>query len=253
MVQVWPAINSHFGYVDLAGYLKDDAHYFGSQWLAGPSLHLAPDSWEYSPGNATQVWAYTNANAVELFLNGKSVGGKQAVANFSKANWTVSFEAGNLTAVGFDSDGARVATDTLLTPGAAVALSLHIDAPLSGDTPLIADGQDVALLTATVRDAAGLIVHRGTGYDGLGAAVSFVVTGDGTLLGTGNRDPTDHTPDGRPPMGSETRAAWDGVVRAIVQSSTTAGDISVTATSPGLKAAKVTLRSNSLRDETVTE
>ena len=43
-------------------------------------------------------------------------------------------------------------------------------------------------------------------------------------------------------MGSDTRPAWDGLVRAIVQSLTTAGDLTVTASADGLQSATATIK-----------
>jgi len=39
------------------------------------------------------VWAYTNGDEVELFLNGESQG-RQAVAPFDKGTWILSFDPG---------------------------------------------------------------------------------------------------------------------------------------------------------------
>jgi hypothetical protein len=44
------------------------------------------------------------------------------------------------------------------------------------------------------------------------------------------------------PEGSTTGSAWDGMVRAIVYSSTTAGELTVTASAAGLKTATVTIK-----------
>ena len=180
------------------------------------------------------MWCYTNGDSAELFQDGKSLG-KQTVAKFDKAGWNVTYKAGNLTVVTYDADGKQYATDSVVTPGAPSSLGLSIDWPAKPDATIVADGQDVAMLTATVLDSEGLVVHESS------TAVKFEVTG-GVLLGTGNGDPSDHTPEGRPPMGSDTRTAWDGLVRAIVQSSTTAGELTVTASANGLQSATAKIK-----------
>jgi hypothetical protein len=49
----------------------------------------------------------------------------------------------------YDADGKHYAADSVVTPGAPASLRLTIDWPAQPAT-IVADGQDVALLTATV-------------------------------------------------------------------------------------------------------
>jgi beta-galactosidase len=60
--------------------------------------------------------------------------------------------------------------------------------------------------------------------------IAFAVTGPGTLIGVGNGDPTSHESD----IGSS-RKAFSGLAAAMVQSTRKVGQITVTATSPGLQ------------------
>eukprot|EP01052_Picozoa_sp_SAG31_P037386 SAG31_NODE_4820_length_2931_cov_2.018008_4_plen_226_part_00 len=209
--------------------MKDDAYYYQAQFTKIPTARIVPNEWEYKEPGEKAVWCYTNGAAVELFQDGSSLG-RQTVAPFDKASWNVTWKPGNLTAVSFDANGEQFATDSVVTPGVPVSLSLTVDWPSKAGATIQADGQDVAMLTATVLDKNGLVVHEA------GTAIKFEVTG-GILLGTGNGDPSDHTPEGRPPLGSDTRSAWDGKVRAIVQSSTAAGQLTVTASAEGLTSA----------------
>ena len=74
----WPNRSSSFGIVDLAGFPKDRYYLYQSQWRAEPMVHILPHwNWpsEYR-GKTIPVWAYTNADSVELFLNGKSLGSR---------------------------------------------------------------------------------------------------------------------------------------------------------------------------------
>jgi hypothetical protein len=64
--------------------------------------------------------------------------------------------------------------------------------------------------------------------------------------GVGNGDPADHTPDkvGYPDLpygGVWTRAAFNGLARAVVQSTTTPGSITVTVAAPGLTSGSTTI------------
>ena len=188
--------------------MKADAYYYQAQFTDIPTVRIVPNEWEYlgkvAAGGATTspkpVWTYTNGHSAELFQDGKSLG-KQTIAQFDKGGWNVTWKPGNLTVVAFDADGKPYATDSVVTPGAPASLRLSIDWPAETGAAILADGQDCAMLTATVVDSAGHIVHESP------TAVKFEVTG-GILLGTGNGDPSDHTPEGRPPDGSDTRSAW---------------------------------------------
>ncbi|GAA3439279.1 hypothetical protein GCM10018954_089000 [Kutzneria kofuensis] len=72
---VFPVKSSFFGAVDTAGFPKDQYYLFRSQWSADPMVHLVPMNWtDHRPGEPVTVWAYSNADTVELFLNGKSLG-----------------------------------------------------------------------------------------------------------------------------------------------------------------------------------
>jgi beta-galactosidase len=66
--------------------------------------------------------------------------------------------------------------------------------------------------------------------------VTFRVSGEGKLIGVGNGDPTSHESDK-----GTSRKAFSGFCMAIVQSTKTAANITVEATSPGLAAASVTI------------
>merc|ERR1719272_145440 len=42
----WPAINSHFGVIDIAGFVKDSYYYYNSWWKNDTSsLHILPMDW----------------------------------------------------------------------------------------------------------------------------------------------------------------------------------------------------------------
>ena len=67
----FPVKSSFFGAVDTAGFPKDLYHLFRSQWTTEPMVHLLPMNWTgHRPGEPVSVWAYSNADTVELYLNG---------------------------------------------------------------------------------------------------------------------------------------------------------------------------------------
>jgi beta-galactosidase len=75
--------------------------YLKSWWTNPTTLHLLPH-WN-RPGREGQpiaVWAYSNCDEVELFLNKKSQGHKKMTQN-SHLGWQVPYAPGTLEAVGY--------------------------------------------------------------------------------------------------------------------------------------------------------
>ena len=71
----WPSRSSYFGILDLCGFPKDRFYLYQSQWTEKPMVHILPHwNWEQFAGKEIPVWCFTNADSVELFLNGKSFG-----------------------------------------------------------------------------------------------------------------------------------------------------------------------------------
>ena len=95
-------------------------------------------------------------------------------------------------------------------------------------TTIGADGWDLAYVTAVIQDSAGATVPTANN------SVTFAVSGPGKLVGVDNGDPIDLTA-----YSSPTRKAFNGKALAIVQSTGSPGQITVTATSSGLTAGSV--------------
>ena len=148
----WPCINSHFGILDTAGFPKDAFWLYQSWWTERPMVHLAPHwSWPGREGREVDVRAYSNAEEVELFLNGQSLG-RQKMAPVSQLKWKVKYAPGTLAARAYRG-GAVVAETHVETTGAPTALRLTADR-----TAIRADGEDVAVVTVAVVDAGGRVV-----------------------------------------------------------------------------------------------
>jgi len=227
----WPEINSNFGIVDIAGFEKDTFWYYQAAWLNTPILHIWPH-WNWASGQNVNVWAYTNVPSIELFLNGVSQGKKSVSLNVSNtsayfASWTVSYQPGDLVGKGYDTNGGTILTQTISTTGTPTAISLTVE-PYAGKTGIKADGQDVAMIAVSVHDTQGRIVPTANNQ------ISFTVSGQGTIFGVGNGDPASHEPD----KGNK-RSVFNGLARLIVQSTTTAGTINITATASGLQSASI--------------
>ena len=232
----WPDVNSHFGVIDLAGFEKDTAGYYRAWWLPSGAtyLKLVPGDWNQPvpTGSAITLRAFTGAAAVEAFVNGVSLG-KQNVPMYGIVRWSTTFNPGNISAVAYGSSGEVVARATVATTGAPA--TIFVQPVAVGSETYAADGQDVALFTISILDAAGNVVPNANNQ------LTFTITsGPGTIYALGNGDPADLTPDkvGNPELpygGVWTRKAWMGLARAVVQTQAgKPGTIVLTVTSPGL-------------------
>ncbi len=136
-------------------------------------------------------------------------------------------QSGELRAVAYDQAGTVVANASVLTASAAQRLVLQISS--STDAALVNNCGDVALVEVAVVDAAGT-THPMAAHN-----ITFSVSANSILLGTGNGDPTCHVNDK-----SATRPAFHGLALAIVQA-VNDGDVTVTAESEGLQGASLVI------------
>jgi beta-galactosidase len=223
----WPDINSNFGILDECGFPKDIYYYYQSVWGSKPIVHVFPHwNWAGKEGQPIDVCAFSNADRVELFLNGKSLGAKDMPKN-GHLDWSVPYAPGTLEARGY-RNGQVIATDKVETTGAPAGLKLT-----TGRTQLTADGEDVTMVEVDVVDAQGRIVPTA------GNIVTFSVTGAGHIAGVGNGDPSCHEPDQ-----ANTRSAFNGKCLVIVGANEAPGSIHLTAASAGLKSAVLSLASH---------
>jgi beta-galactosidase len=244
------ARGSSAGCIDSCGFPKDGYYFYQSQWTEKPVLHLFPHwNWKGHEGVFLPVGCYTNCDSVELFLNGKSVGvkgfafprygmqgrygqyapspaGAARTTNDLHLSWDVPYEPGTLKAVGMKGGKAAVEVE-ISTTGDPAAIGLSVDRDA-----IRADRRDVAHVTVKVLDAQGRL-HPDAENE-----IAFEVQGEGRLIGVDNGNMADMAADFK----GKTRKASHGMCLAMVQSTAGAGQIRVTATSPGLKTATVTIR-----------
>ncbi len=95
------------GVLDVAGFQKDLYYFYQSQWTTKTMLHMLP-GWTHpgmKEGTLIPVWVYSNAEEVELFLNGKSLGKDKpgTVWNEMQCEWMVPFHTGTIEAVAFNN------------------------------------------------------------------------------------------------------------------------------------------------------
>ncbi len=220
----WPDINSNFGVMDECGFPKDTYYYYQSVWGDKPVVHVFPHwNWAGQEGKPVDVWAYSNADSVELFLNGKSLGVQQMPKN-GHVHWLVPYAPGTLEARGIQG-GKVMATDKVETTGPPAGLKLTTDR-----TKLTADGEDVTMVEVDVVDAEGRIAPTANNL------VTFTLSGAGRIAGVGNGDPSCHEPDQ-----ANSRSAFGGKCLVIVGAGDKPGHLTLTARSPGLQSAALPL------------
>lgn len=221
----WPARSSYFGIIDLAGFPKDVYYMYQSEWTDKDVLHIFPH-WNWEEGQDIDIWAYyNNADEVELFLNGVSLGRKSKEKDDLHVRWRIPYESGTLKAVSY-LNGREVKRQELKTAGVPVSIRLTADRQT-----IKADGKDLAFVTVEVLDADGLVVPIA---DNL---ITFSIKGNGYITGTDNGDPTDHHSLKKPE-----RKLFNGKAICILQSNGKDGEMILTANSVNLKGASITLK-----------
>jgi len=208
----WPSINSQFGIVDMCGFPKDYFYYYKSWWGKAPCLHLFPHwNWHGREGDEIAVWVHSNLDEVELFVNGKSAGAK-TIPHLGHAEWKIRYEPGAIEARGSKA-GKVILTEKRETTGETARLRLTADR-----SEIAADGEDVVMLKVEALDKEGRPVPTAN------ELVHFKVSGAGRLIGVGNGDPNCLESDKEPQ-----RSLFNGLAQVIVQSTKTAGEITIEA------------------------
>lgn len=262
-VASWPSPkNSYFGIIDTAGLPKDTYYFYQSQWNDDVNtLHILP-AWNEDvvaeSNGQVPVVVYTDAAKVKLTLTTadgevKDLGTKEFTTKTTNAGytyqiyegeganstanknlyltWNVPYEDGTITAEAWDAEGQPIDLGTVegrtsvTTTGEAAELSASVDR-----TEIAADGAELSYITVDVTDEDGNIVPDAANN------VKFTVEGEGKLVGVDNGKQDDHQS-----YQDDNRDAFNGQLVAIVQSTKTAGEITVTASAEGLDPATVTI------------
>jgi beta-galactosidase len=121
----WPSTGSEKGILDYCGFPKDEAYYLKAAWTNEPILHLFPH-WNLKgkEGKKIEVWAYSNMDEVELFVNGKSMGRQRAKDRDSHFVWQVVYQPGKVKAVGY-RNGKRILTTIMETTDEATTVKVE--------------------------------------------------------------------------------------------------------------------------------
>ncbi|KAK7757116.1 hypothetical protein SLS62_000663 [Diatrype stigma] len=226
------ARSSYFGIIDLAGFKKDRFYIYQARWRSDlPMAHILPHwTWPDRVGEVTPVHVFTAADEAELFVNGESAGRQQrASASSYRFRWDeVTYAPGELRVVAY-RDGAEWATETVVTAGAAAALTATADRDA-----LAADGRDLAFVTVAVVDADGNPVP------GASDSITFSIEGPGEIIATDNGDPADFVE-----FPSLTRDAFSGLALAVVRTrADQIGLITVSVAAEGLEGTTIMLQAS---------
>ena len=188
--------------------------------------------WSYEATAGTQVtkpvYVVSNADSVELFLNGRSLGmGRQSFRYLFTFD-SVTFEPGTLKAVGYHHPSALTSEYSLETVGQPFQLKLTaVENPLGTQ----ADGADMVLVQVEVVDRQG----RRCPLDNRMA--HFQLWGEARWIGgIGVGAPDNY-------VGRMSLPVECGVNRILLRTTTTAGEIGIGVQADGLRPAYLTLKS----------
>ncbi len=242
----WPSRSSYFGPIDLCGLPKDRYYLYQSQWTSKPMIHILPHwNWRGMEGQKIPVFAYTNCEEAELFLNGKSLGRKQKGKDLTaipaefhgfekglyhskyRLSWDVPYQAGQLKVIGYNK-GKAVTEKEINTAGDPYKIILEADR-----TTIKADDYDLSYITFCIEDKNGNLCPLADNR------VQFTVSGQGNIEAIGNGDPTSLEV-----FKSDNRKAFNGFGMLIVRSTNTKGKIEIKASSDGLVSNPLTILTN---------
>jgi beta-galactosidase len=219
----WPSRSSYFGIIDLAGFPKDAYYMYQSEWTKKPVLHILPH-WNWKDGQKIDIWAFTNCDSVELFLNNKSMGVKKKTGDQLHLMWRLVYKSGIVKATGWK--GKEVLSAEIKTAGTPSKIELVPDRRV-----ITADGRDLSFVTVRILDDKGTLVPDA---DNL---VHFKISGAGKIVGVDNGLETDLDS-----FKADYRKAFNGLALVVIQSTDKAGKIDLSAISDGLKESGVTIK-----------
>ena len=186
---------------------------------------LASWTWAVPQGSPIRVEVYSDADEIELVLNGQAVG-RSGVGDHRAfvAEFDLPFEPGVLEAIAY-RDGMQDRRSELRTAGDQVRLRAVADR-----AEITADEWDLAFVEIALVDDAG-VVHTATDR-----AVTLSVQGSGVLQGLGSARPATEES-----FLSNRCTTYEGRVLAVVRP-TGLGEVTVTVSAPECESTSVVIR-----------
>ena len=242
--QGWPAKGWAQGVFDIALEPKPKAYYMKSFFVPDePVVHIAvidkkgdqtwngvqtgndgmSDHWNRVEGQKLSLVTYTNAEEVELLLNGKSLGKKtndlKSAKMRNQIRWNdIVYQPGKLVAIARNG-GKEVARHQIETTGQTVKLAAEAD-----NESWQADGMDLQHVRIVALDKKGRRVQT------TDAEVTFGVEGEADIVGVINGDMNSNEMT----VGTQ-RRLYNGTCTVILRSRQQSGKVKLTATAPGMK------------------
>jgi beta-galactosidase len=214
-----------FGMADMWRIPKEVYYFYQSQWTTQPMAHIVGHwTWPGEEGKTRSVKVYSNAQEVELFLNGTSLGVKKEEHDPGLLHpprlWEAPYHPGTLKAVA-RSQGKEI-SDERRTAGPAHHIVLESDV----QQLKAGDPESLAYITALVVDAQGTVVP--SAY----YPITFTLYGPGELLE-------------QTWLGHGTGLTWNaiaGMTRIAFRSTRRNGRAVISAYSPGLGMGRIELQ-----------
>lgn len=205
----WPFRAFMGGALDLALFRKDLFYFYQSQWTTEPMVHILPH-WTHpkmEAGTKIPVWVYSNCDDVELFLNGESLGKDKPGTKWDEmqCDWMVPWTPGTLEAVGYKG-GQEVARTSQATAGVPCKLALSFE------------GEACPIITVVQQDENGVMNPYAENR------IHYHVDGPARILSLESGNPV-NTENNL----STSRAAFFGLARAFLQTTSDNGSLSVVA------------------------
>lgn len=216
--------------VHIAVYEDTETYLWNDIQMGGKKLS---DHWNFPAGSELKVFTYTNADEVELKVNGKSLGRKRNNRADSKAHnrimWEkVPYAAGTVEAVAYnDGQPAPVSRHMLRTAGKTARLKAVADNP-----GWLADGMDLNHIEIAAVDSKGTVVP------GAADLLTFEVTGPAEIAGVINGDHKSNEL-----YTGNTRSLANGRASVILRSTREPGTVKLKITAPGTKPVVMTMQS----------
>lgn len=219
------------GEVDALRIVKEGFYAHQIMWdgwvnVEKPRIHIL-GHWNYKEGVRKNIYVISSADKVELFVNGKSLGFGEQSNRFLYTFKNVAWNAGIISAIGYDAKGNQCCETQHETAGEPVAIKLT---QINPSKKLVANGADLALIEVEVVDAQGKRCPTALNE------IQFSLTGEATWRG-GMAQGTDNY------ILSQTLPVECGVNRFLIRASNTAGTIRVTAQAKDLKTSSIELTS----------
>lgn len=183
--------------------------------------------WNRAEGSKQNLFTYTNADEVELLVNGKSLGIQKNKRDDIRSRNMIYWQnipygkGGNIIAIA-RNNGKEVARHQLETTGKAKALKIELE-----NADWKADGMDLQYVKVYAVDSKGRVVPATEGE------VAFEVSGEAKLIAVDNGD---HMTDEL--FSGNHKKLHQGFVMAILRSNQTSGNVKIKASLKGLKSAE---------------